>query len=170
MKPVDLTVGASIAGGVLSHLASRAEMITFMRGSVAHTEAVANEAWLLTDEDVVLERRHVALTDAAQQHVLQWATDAGLLVEAHSHGSLGGPAMLSDTDLDGLVAWVPHLMWRLPGLTYIALVLGADTFDGIAWIAGAGPFAVGRIRFQGEGEWHATGRSIGRWEQRNGGS
>lgn len=76
--------------------------------------------------------------------------------------------MFSHTDLDGLAAWVPHLSWRLPGLTYIALVLGAETFDGLAWRAGAGPFEVGRIAFHGEGEWHATGRSLPRWEPSDG--
>ncbi len=168
MHTIDLTVEASIAAGVLSHLASRAEMVAFMRGAVADAEAAANEAWLLNDEDVVLNEWHVALTDDAQQHVLRWATGAAVLVEAHSHGRHGGPAMFSRTDLDGLAVWVPHLTWRIPGLTYIALVLGAGTFDGMAWRADAGPFPVGRITFRGESEWQATGRSLRRWEQRDG--
>ena len=168
MKTIDVTVGASVAAGVLTHLGSRAEMVAFMRGDIGHVEAVANEAWLLGDEDVVLDEWHVALTDDAQQYVLKWATGAAVLVEAHSHGRLGDPAMFSGTDLDGLAAWIPHLTWRLPGLTYVALVLGADTFDGMAWRAGSGPFAVGRITFQGLGEWQATGRSLLWWEQRDG--
>lgn len=168
MHGIDLTVGASIAGGVLSHLASGVEMVAFLRGAVADVGPIASEAWLLNEEDTVLNEWHVALTDDAQQRVLKWATGAAVLVEAHSHGRLGGPAMFSRTDLAGLAAWVPHLTWRLPGLTYIALVLGADTFDGMAWRAGGGPFAVDRIMFSGEGEWQATGRSLRRWEQRSG--
>ena len=168
MQGIDLAVGASIAGDVLSHLASGAEMVAFLRGAVADVEAVANEAWLLNDEETVLNEWDVALTDEAQRNVVKWATGAAVLVEAHSHGHLGGPAMFSRTDLAGLAVWVPHLTWRLPGLTYIALVLGAGTFDGMAWRAGVGPFAVGRITFSGEGEWQATGRSLRRWEQRGG--
>lgn len=167
MHAIDLRVESSIAADVLAHLASRAEMVAFMRGSVAHPEAVANESWLLNGDDVMLNEWHVALTDEAQQRVLRWATGAAVLVEAHSHGRFGGPATFSRTDLDGLAAWVPHLTWRLPGLTYVALVLGADTFDGLAWQAGAGPFVVGRIAFRGKGEWRATGRSLRWWEPRD---
>src|SRR5438094_9459346 len=100
-------------------------MVAFMRGAIAHGEAVADETWLLKDEGLVLGRWHVELTDDAQQHVMEWESGAAVLVEAHSHGGLGGPAMFSRTDLEGLAALVPHLAWRLPGLTYIPLVLGA---------------------------------------------
>lgn len=165
MDAIELKVGGAVATGVLSHLASRAEMVAFMRGAVTEGEAVVNDAWLLSEDDVSLSEWHVALTDEAQQQVLRWATGSSILVEAHSHGRLGGPAMFSRTDLDGLAAWVPHLTWRLPGLTYIALVLGAETFDGLAWRVGEGPCAVGRITFEGEGEWQATGRSIRRWQR-----
>ncbi|MGQ0433091.1 MAG: hypothetical protein ACT452_11875 [Microthrixaceae bacterium] len=165
MDRIDLAVGKPIATTVLSHLASRAEMVAFMRGSIAHGEAVAEEAWLLSDKDLVLGQWHVELTDNAQQHLMTWALGAAVVVEAHSHGGLGGQAMFSRTDLEGLATWVPHLTWRVPGLTYVALVLGASTFDGLAWRAGAGPVAVGRISLQGEGEWQATGRSLRWWTQ-----
>jgi hypothetical protein len=165
---IDLAVGAPLATTVLSHLGSRAEMVAFMRGSIVDGAAYADEAWLLGDDDLVLGRWHVELTEDAQQHLMTWALGAAVLVEAHSHGVLGGPAMFSRTDLDGLATWVPHLSWRVPGLTYIALVLGASTFDGLAWTAGAGPVGVGRVRLQGEGEWEATGRSLRSWTQTHG--
>lgn len=168
MFPIDLEVVEPISTSVLSHLASRAEMVAFMRGSIAHGAAVAEDAWLLSDDDLVLGQRHVGLTDEGQHHLMTWATGAEVLVEAHSHGGLGGPAMFSRTDLEGLAIWVPHLTWRLPGLTYIALVLGASTFDGLGWREGAGPVAVGRISFPGEGEWQATGRSMRSWAQTDG--
>jgi hypothetical protein len=80
---------------------------------------------------------HVTLTDDAKVEVIRWAWDAGLcLVEAHSHGDLA-PAEFSPSDLWGLKDWVPHLMWRLRGRPYAALVVAQDAFDGLAWVSGA---------------------------------
>lgn len=167
MSDISVTVGSAIAKDVLSHLRHRAEMVAFMRGSIDADDVVADAGWLVPDDAVSFGEWHVSLTDEGRQHLMRWAVGATLLIEVHSHGGYGGPATLSPTDLDGLAGWVPHLAWRLPGLNYVALVLGAGTFDGLAWRAGVGPHAVGRIHFSGEGEWIATGRSLHRWNLRD---
>ncbi|MFZ6003083.1 MAG: hypothetical protein ACOYXM_04050 [Actinomycetota bacterium] len=166
MSNIGVTVGSAIAKDVLSHLRHRAEMVAFMRGAIDDDEAVVDETWLVPDDAVTFGDWHVALTDEGRQNLMRWAVGATLLIEVHSHGEYGGPAAFSATDLDGLAGWVPHLTWRLPGLSYVALVLGAGTFDGLAWLDGVGPHVVGRIHFSGEGEWTATGRSISRWNLR----
>lgn len=167
-RAVNLEVGPAVAIPVMSHLRSRAEAVAFMRGEVSGDDVLADEATLLGDDSLVLSDWHVTMTEDARQSLMAWASGASALVEAHSHGEMSGPVAFSITDLKGLRAWLPHLTWRLPGLTYVALVFGsAATFDGLAWRAGTGPLAVNRISFDEVGAWHATGHSIRKWEQIN---
>jgi len=66
--------------------------------------------------------------------VLTWATrPEAALIEVHSHGHLSNKTTFSRTDLDGLDEVVPQMMWRLRGRPYVALVLGADDLDALAW-------------------------------------
>jgi hypothetical protein len=167
MASLSVKVPKRVAASVLRHLVSRPEMVAFLRGTVHGDVINVDDVWLLDDDDLVLSHWHVSLTDEARQQVLTWAVGAPVLVEAHSHGPLGGPAGLSSTDLDGLANWVAHLSWRLPGLIYVALVHGADSFDGLVWYGGEGPNALHRVTFDGEAQWLATGRSIARWQQSN---
>lgn len=168
MNLLDVGVDGSIATHVLDHLRAKPEMVAFLRGSTIDGRAVADTAWMLREEDLELADWHVSLTDDSRQHLMQWATGAAVLIESHSHGDLGGPACLSKTDLDGLAEWVPHLQWRVPGLTYVALVLGANTFDGLAWFSGCEPIGVGDVDLGASGKWRATGRSLLRWEELHG--
>jgi len=143
-------------------------MVAFMRGSIVDGAATASTTWLLSYEDLELGDWHVSLTDQSRQHLMSWASGAPVVIEVHSHGDLGGPACLSKTDLDGLAAWVPHLSWRIPGVTYIALVFGAESFDGLAWQPGLAAVPVGSVIFDGVATWRATGKSLRRWEQLHG--
>ena len=165
---VDIQVAAPDAPRILEHLRSRPEMVAFMRGSVADRTVTARKSWLLSDDELDLGDWHVSLNDHGQQRLMTWAHEAAVLIEAHSHGVLGGPACFSTTDLDGLKIWVPHLRWRIPGVAYIALVFGAETFDGLAWLPGASAVPVNEITFEQTGSWHATGRSFARWEHSDG--
>jgi hypothetical protein len=80
---------------------------------------------------------HVALTDEAQAEAIRWAWESNsCLVEAHSHGE-HSPAAFSNSDLSGFEDWVPHVMWRLRGRPYGALVAAGATFDGLAWVDGS---------------------------------
>lgn len=161
----DVTVDASIATQVLGHLSTQPEMVAFLRGRVIEGRAVMDTAWMLRGADLDLTEWHVSLTDASRQQLMQWAAGAEVLIESHSHGDLGGPACLSKTDLDGLSEWVPHVQWRVPGVTYVSLVSGANTFDGLAWLPRREPVGVGDVDLGASGIWRATGRSLLRWTQ-----
>jgi hypothetical protein len=78
---------------------------------------------------------HVELTDEARARLIQtaWA-DRLSLIEMHSHGEWS-PAEFSASDLHGFEHWVPHVWWRLRGIPYAALVVGGQTWDGLAWTA-----------------------------------
>jgi hypothetical protein len=165
MKPPDVWVRDVAAPRVLAHLTSRAEMVAFMRGTMRGDVADVDEVRLLDNHDVALDEWHVTLTDDARKQVLAWAVGAAVLVEVHSHGTLGRPAVFSATDLEGLASWVPHLMWRLPGIVYVSLVFAGDTFDGLAWRAGEAPTGIGLVGLRGVGEWKSTGRSLMRWQR-----
>lgn len=78
-------------------------------------------------------RVHVAIADALRPELLRWAADAGAsLIEAHSHGPRF--PQFSISDLHGFAEWVPHVMWRMHGAPYAALVSSGDEWDGLAWI------------------------------------
>jgi len=57
------------------------------------------------------------------------------LVECHSH--LGPwPAEFSPSDFSGFREFVPHILWRLSGRPYLAVVTTPRTdFDGLVWIS-----------------------------------
>ena len=98
---------------------------------------MADELLTIDEEEVGFHgsREHVNLSDSARIHFFTWAAQSGaVIVEAHSHGRRGDPAAFSRTDLEGLAAWVPHIQWRLKNRPYIALVIGHNTMDGLAWI------------------------------------
>lgn len=84
-------------------------------------------------------RFYLELTDATRAAVIKRAHDLGAgLVECHSHPTQRG-ACFSWSDLHGFDEFVPHVMWRLKGLPYAALVIARDSLDGVFWrAAGAG--------------------------------
>jgi len=58
------------------------------------------------------------------------------LVEAHSHPyDYAGAACFSWSDRAGLADLVPHILWRLPGRPYLALVFAPEGFDALIWHA-----------------------------------
>lgn len=54
------------------------------------------------------------------------------LVELHSHPNQRG-ACFSWSDLHGFDDFVPHVMWRLGGRPYVAVVMAVDSLDGVVW-------------------------------------
>lgn len=77
---------------------------------------------------------HLALTDYARATVIKRAHDiGGTLVEFHSHPG-SHPAQFSVSDWAGFKEWVPHILWRLPGRPYMAVVVSDQDFDGIWWM------------------------------------
>jgi len=74
------------------------------------------------------------LADDVRPRVLEWATPTGRsLVEVHAHLGSGQHTSFSPTDLEGLATVVPQMLWRLPGRSYAALVLGNHDLDALFW-------------------------------------
>ena len=76
---------------------------------------------------------HLELAEHIQSQVIKRAHDLDAsLVEMHSH--IGDwPARFSESDFNGFNEFVPHVLWRLKGAPYFAVVMTKSGFDGIAW-------------------------------------
>lgn len=77
---------------------------------------------------------HLSLSDNMRAHIIKRAHDLqASLVEFHSHsGNL--PAKFSYSDFCGFKEFVPHVLWRLSGKPYIAIVFNQTGFDGLIWL------------------------------------
>lgn len=77
---------------------------------------------------------YVELKDEIRPKIIKKAFDLdAAIIEIHSH-PYNSPAMFSGSDLEGLQEFVPHVMWRLKGKPYAALVFSSSDFDGLAWV------------------------------------
>lgn len=77
---------------------------------------------------------HIELADEVRAKVIKHAHDLkASLVEMHSHTGTR-PAAFSPSDMTGFAEFVPHVMWRLQGRPYFAIVVARGSFDGLAWI------------------------------------
>jgi hypothetical protein len=95
---------------------------------VREIELLGPEAFL------VQEPYYLELTDAARSGAIKRAHQLGLaLSEAHIHPDQV-TACFSPSDLAGLAEFVPHVWWRRRGGPYVATLLGATGWDGLAWI------------------------------------
>lgn len=80
---------------------------------------------------------HITLTDEARGRIIKRAwTSKRAIVEVHSHVGQFAVAKFSPSDIDGLAEFVPHVMWRLRGMPYAAIVATATAFDGMVWTSG----------------------------------
>ncbi len=170
MTKVELFAPEPHGSSLLTHLRTGIEQVVFARAVTTDRRLSYEITELLTvDEDDVdfhSGEAHVSLSDAARARFFTWAAlSGGIIVEAHSHGRYGDPATFSRTDLEGLAAWVPHVQWRLKHRPYVALVVGHDTMDGLAWVE-HGLTAVGTLTTEQE-RLVATSRSIKRLRSAN---
>jgi len=77
---------------------------------------------------------YVELKDNLRPKIIKKAFDLdAAIVEIHSHPH-NASAEFSGSDLVGLQEFVPHVLWRLKGKPYAALVFSNSDFDGLAWI------------------------------------
>ncbi len=91
---------------------------------------------------------HLDLADGVLDAAIKRAHDlrAGL-GEIHSHPYPGrASACFSHSDFAGLADVVPHVLWRLAGRPYLALVLAPEAIDGLAWWQRGGARAVRAVR------------------------
>lgn len=74
------------------------------------------------------------LTDKTRAFVIKRAHDLDAsLIEIHSHTG-PWPAAFSFSDNSGFDEFVPHVLWRLKGRPYSAIVFTRSDFDGLVWI------------------------------------
>ena len=87
---------------------------------------------------------YLELNDETRAKVIKRAHDLGAsIVELHSHVGWER-ARFSPSDLAGFSDFVPHVLWRLKHLPYLALVMTRTGFDGFVWKSS--PAAPERLR------------------------
>lgn len=146
-----------------AHLRGGVEQVGFFLADTdPMTRGFAMRDWRAVPPEGVAYRNayHITLTDEMKNDVIRWAWDAhASLVEAHSHSELAD-AEFSPSDLWGFRDWVPHLLWRLRGCPYGALIAAGDSFDALAWFKTAErPEQVERIELD-DGVLTATRRTM----------
>lgn len=116
----------------------REEQAAFLyaAASVATNELYlrAVDSYMLAPRDFDAQHAdYLEITDECKSRLIQHAHQHQLsLVELHSHP---GPwrAAFSDYDLRGLDDTVPHMLWRLKGRPYAAIVVAHTGFDAMVW-------------------------------------
>lgn len=138
--------------GRLRTALARAEEVVFAYAT--HTQDVLEVAALEVMTDADIESRssqHVVLADGVRPRLIKTAWDRDqCLIEAHSHGPRG-VAEFSASDLLGFEEWVPHVLWRLRGRPYVALVAASEAWDALAWVGGRGAVTVDAIDVTNDG-------------------
>lgn len=127
---LDRTLFAELRAGL-----ARPEQVAFLFAAYDAGVLTVDAVELMSGADIASQSDvHVELADAARARVIKraWDTDAAL-IEAHSHGPRG-VASFSASDLAGFEDWVPHVMWRLRGRPYAALVVAGASWDALGWI------------------------------------
>jgi len=76
---------------------------------------------------------HFELSDEIRAKIIKKAHDLDCsIIEFHSH--LGYyPACFSYSDWCGFEEFVPHVLWRLKGKHYVAIVMARSGFDALVW-------------------------------------
>jgi hypothetical protein len=76
---------------------------------------------------------HLELRDEIRGQIIVKAHNLqATIIEVHSHVRQHS-AQFSETDWLGFAEFVPHVMWRLKGKPYAAVVFADDTFDSLVW-------------------------------------
>ncbi len=76
---------------------------------------------------------HFELTNELRAGIIKKAHDLDCsIIEFHSH--LGSyPSCFSPSDWCGFEEFVPHVLWRLKGKPYVAVVVTKSGFDALVW-------------------------------------
>lgn len=125
----------------LDHLlspGSKVEEAAFLFARIREDEGLVFEAeavdLLAPDAFTSRSRYYLELSDETRARLIRKAHDLdAALVEIHSHPGQQG-ACFSWSDLHGFDEFVPHVLWRLTGRPYAAIVVTADgSLDAVAW-------------------------------------
>lgn len=105
------------------------------------------DMYVATSDDFEIHSAyHIELKDEVKGKVIRQAHNLGAsIVEVHSHVDQLS-ARFSYSDWSGFSEFVPHVMWRLKGKPYIALVYTPSSFDALVWIGNSKiPMALSEI-------------------------
>jgi hypothetical protein len=166
----ELHVPATTYQTALRHLFSNmeTERAAFLYARASNSEgrlALSAEDHFLVPSDGFIRRSayHFELRDDIQRQVIKGAhARECCLVEAHSH-PFPSPACFSETDILGLMDWVPYVRWRLAGRPYVGLVVAPGSFDGIVFSVGEMPAVLDTLIVGGI-HMRPTGATIHAWE------
>ncbi len=124
---------------VTSHLlpsAECAESAAFLFGHYNSEEQIisAMGCHLCDRSDLVAQSTdYLELSDDGRARLIKRAHDENAcLVELHSH-PFSAHAVFSLLDISGLRETVPHMLWRLRGKPYAAVVVARQSFDALVW-------------------------------------
>jgi len=109
------------------------------------------------DEYKYRSRHYVELKDEMRPKIIKMAFDLNAaIIELHSHLS-DKRVRFSPSGIEGFGEFVPHVLWRLKGKPYTAIVFSKKAFDGLIWIDDARKpnqltkISVGRISLYSNG-------------------
>lgn len=107
---------------------------------------------------------YLELTDEMRASLIKRAHDLqASLIEIHSH-PFQEQAEFSPSDCSGFREFVPHVMWRLRGRPYAAVVVAPTSFDSLAWFTNISDPRPLAVRLTGGQLLHPTERSYRSWE------
>ncbi len=146
MGQILLKMSKTVRADIWAHLLPKrfiAEEAAFMfvRREIKNEDEIFEYLeWFLVPPNGFLSRSgyHFELTDEIRAKAIKQAYDLNAsLVELHSHKGRW-PAQFSPSDLLGFREFVPHVLWRLKGRPYLALVVSRSGFDGLVWMTNPG--------------------------------
>ena len=153
-------------GHLFSNMETEHAAFLYARISASESRLVLSvEDHFLVPPDGFVRRSayHFELRDDVQRQIIKEAhARECCLVEAHSH-PFPAPACFSETDVLGLLEWVPHVRWRLAGRPYVGLVIAPGSFDAIVFSAGETPAVLDTLIVSGI-RMRPTGTTIHDWE------
>ena len=172
MSAVSVTLASTTLDVIRNHLFSRntgCEEAAFLFADsvdVAGAWHLVCREWFPVPPDGFVHRSRwfLELTDEMRGQLIKRAHDLQcILVELHSHPSQD-TACFSWSDLRGFEEFVPHVLWRLPGRPYCALVMTEDSFDGLLWPQPGLPIAVDTIELE-HTTMFSTGLTVRHWDE-----
>jgi len=154
---------------VCNHLLPKAastEHAAFLFGAYEaeqHLIRVIDYELLFSRDFTIQEMDYLELKDPTRARLIKRAHDRkACLIEMHSHPG-SAVAAFSRSDVIGLRETVPHMLWRLKGQPYAAIVVADSSFDALAWYPGtSAPVSVDRISITDQ-VLKPTNLSVGRW-------
>ena len=108
---------------------------------------------------------YLELTDETRAALIKRAHDLkASMIELHSH-PFDRVAAFSLSDRSGFLEFVPHVLWRLGGRPYAAVVFTPTSFDSLAWFTDVTHARLLHIRLDDEKILWPTGETLQSWSE-----